>query len=55
MLSDEFVSSLFGPDDDDEKFFNKKDKIERKISYQPNQSQTKSKKKKKKERKNFYY
>ena len=51
MLSDEFVSSLFGPDDDDEKFFNKKDKIERKISYQPNPSKIKAKNKKKKERK----
>ena len=48
MLSDEFVSSLFGPDDDDEKFFNKKDKIERKISYQPNPSKIKAKNKKKK-------
>ena len=55
MLSDEFVKNLFGSDDEDEKFFNKKDKRERKISYQPNQSQTKSKKKKKKERKNFSY
>ena len=51
MLSDEFVSSLFGPDDDDEKFFNKKDKIERKISYQPNPTKIKAKNKKKKERK----
>ena len=51
MLSDEFVSSLFGPDDDDEKFFNKKDEIERKISYQPNPTKIKAKNKKKKERK----
>jgi elongation factor 1-alpha len=55
MLSDECVKTLFGSDDEDEKFFNKKDKRKRKISYQPNQSQTKSKKKKKKERKNFSY
>ena len=41
MLSDECVKTLFGSDDEDEKFFNKKDKRERKISYQPNQSQTK--------------
>ena len=56
MLSDEFVSNLFGPDDDDdEKFFNKKDKLGRKdkIAYHPNAPQTKSKKKKKKERKNL--
>ena len=53
MLSDEFVSSLFGPDSDDEKFFNKKDKVERKISYNPNAPKTKSKQKKKKERKNY--
>ena len=43
MLSDEFVSSLFGADSDDEKYFNKKDKIERKISYNPNAPKTKSK------------
>ena len=53
MLSDEFVSSLFGPDSDDEKFFNKKDKVDRKISYNPNAPKTKSKQKKKKERKNY--
>ena len=54
MLSDEFVCNLFGPDDDDEKFFNKKDKLERKISYNPNGNRkANSKKKKRKERKNF--
>ena len=49
------LSSLFGPgdDDEDEKFFNKKNKREFRASYHPNASNTKSKKKKKKERKNF--
>jgi GTPase len=49
MNSDEFVG-LFGSDDE-EKFFNKNDKRKRKISYQPNSSNTKPKNKKKKERK----
>ena len=49
------LSSLFGPgdDDEDEKFFNKKNKRERKKSYNPYISNTKTKKKSKKERKNF--
>ena len=54
MISDEFVCNLFGPGDDDEKFFNKKDKVARKISYNPNGGdRANSKKKKRKERKNF--
>ena len=53
MLSNEFVSSIYGPDDEDEKYFNKKDKKQRKISYNANPSHTKTKKKNKKERKNF--
>ena len=54
MLSDEFVSNLFGEDDDDEKYFNKKAKFERKTSYNPNACNTNTKKKnKKKEKKNY--
>ena len=53
MLSDEFVSSLFGADDEDEKFFNKKDKKSRKIAYHPNSSSQTKTKKNKKERKNY--
>ena len=53
MLSNEFVSSLFGPDDEDEKYFNKKDKKERKISYNHNPSHKKAKKRIKKKGKIF--
>jgi hypothetical protein len=51
----DFIKSCFGPDDDDDEKFIMKDKRDKKISYHPNNqnSKTNNKKKGKKSRKNF--
>ena len=51
----DFIKSCFGPDDDEEEKFEIKHKKERKVSYHPNNqdSKTNNKKKGKKSRKNL--